>query len=83
MEPLLVDYAEAYEAIGCKKSTLLGYIRTGDLHPIRHGTRGTIAAEELREFVARKAEQAGVAPETVAAIRQPSSMETTTEEVGA
>ena len=55
-----VSFPEAALRLGCGRTTLYGYVKSGDLHPIHHGRRSVVAVVELDALASRLARAAGV-----------------------
>jgi excisionase family DNA binding protein len=58
--PHFVATTEAAELLGCGRTTVYGYINSGDLHPIHHGRRTVISVAEIGVLASRLAQEAGV-----------------------
>ncbi|MGD0311870.1 MAG: helix-turn-helix domain-containing protein [Acidimicrobiales bacterium] len=65
-DALFVDTTRAADLLGCGRTTVYGYINSGDLHPIHHGRRTVISVAEIGDLASRLAERAGVSVGSVA-----------------
>jgi len=57
-----VSMARAATVLGCGRSTLYQYVRSGDLHLVHHGRHSVLAVQEIDRLALRLATQAGVEP---------------------
>jgi len=67
---ILVTVDDAARMLGVGKSTLYGYVKSGDLTLLHHGRRSTIAVTELHHLVNRLAHEAGVPLDRLTAVGQ-------------
>ena len=68
--PILVTLEEAARRLGCGKTPVYQYVRSGDLHIVHHGKRSTIAVAELNHLATQLASEAGVPSDLLVAVRQ-------------
>jgi hypothetical protein len=55
--------------LGCGETTLRGYVDTGQLHLVHHGTRSVLAVAEICELATRLASEAGVETDPAVALK--------------
>jgi hypothetical protein len=58
--PVFVSIIDASRLLGCGRSSIYEYAKSGDLHLVHHGRRSVIAIGELNQLSRRLADQAGV-----------------------
>jgi excisionase family DNA binding protein len=68
--PILVTLEEAARLLGCGKTTVYQYVRSGELHIVHHGKRSTLAVAELHDLAHRLASTAGVPDSLLVAAQQ-------------
>jgi len=68
--PILVTLEDAARLLGCGKTTLYRYVRSGDLHIIHHGKRSTVAVAEIHRLAHQLAHEAGVPSDLLVAVGQ-------------
>lgn len=68
--PILVTLEDVARLLGCGKTTVYQYVRSGDLHIVHHGKRSTIAVAELHHLAQQLAHDAGVPSDLLVTVGQ-------------
>ena len=61
-----VSVAQAALMLGCGRTTIYEYVRTGDIHLVHHGRRSVVSVREIDKLAYRLAFEAGVEPALLA-----------------
>ena len=60
VEPLFLSLNEAARLLACGRTTIYGYVQSGDLHIAHHGRSSVVSLVELQRLADKISREAGI-----------------------